>query len=105
MSDSRGAHPYSNLAGSPAWQIIDRAVAELAGNRDLVETTAHDYIVGYLCNALSSSTGDANGPPSDKEARRAALQKLRAAIQQANPDRRDLVSELIAERRAEAQRD
>ena len=105
MSDSTASHPYSELAGSPAWQIIDRAIAELATNRDLVETTAHDYIVGYLCKALASSKVEAAHSAVDQEARRAALHRLRTAVQQANPEGRDLVAELIAERRAEAERD
>ena len=46
-------HPYADFAMSSQWSVIDRAVLELAENRDLVETTAHEYIVGYLCKALA----------------------------------------------------
>lgn len=91
---------------SSQWSVIDRAVLELAENRDLVETTAHEYIVGYLCKALAERGAgvEMNMLPTSLEASRGeALRKLREAVKAANPGHRDLVSELIAERTAEAQ--
>lgn len=98
--DTTRTHPYAALAGSAEWAVLDRAVLELAENRDLVETTAHEYIVGYLCKALvkvpeTSATAS--------EYRRLALSRVREAVKRANPDQRDLVRELIEERRTEAQ--
>jgi hypothetical protein len=56
VEDSSRPHPYLGLTTTPQWAVIDRAVLELAENRDLVETTAHEYIVGYLCKALAEGT-------------------------------------------------
>ena len=104
--DSSRPHPYLGLTTTPQWAVIDRAVLELAENRDLVETTAHEYIVGYLCKALADRMGGEIGAVADferSEHRRQALDRVRKAVKQANPKKRDLVRELIEERRAEAQ--
>jgi hypothetical protein len=103
-------HPYLGFAGSPQWSVIDRALQELARNRDLVETTAHEYIVGYLCKALADTQMPGLDDTTDlrsrsKKVRSEALRSLRQAIKKANPEGRDLVQELIAERRLEGQRD
>jgi len=102
--------PYIGLAGSPQWTVIDRALQELARNRALVETTAHEYIVGYLCKALANTRTLGLDDGSDlhstsKKVRSEALRSLRHAIKNANSEGRDLVQELIAERRLEGQRD
>ena len=100
-------HPYSSLAGSPQWAVIDRAVLELAQNRDLVETTAHEYIVGSLCKALADRWRPENESsdlqPVTRRVRSDVLSKLREAVKAAKPTDRDLVEELIAERTAEGQ--
>jgi hypothetical protein len=83
-------------------------VCELAENRDLVETTAHEYIVGYLCKALeanpTSHVEAANrSKVHNRTTRGEALRRVREAVRKANPLNRDLVQELIEERRLEAQ--
>jgi hypothetical protein len=97
--DRSRSHPYAVLEGSQEWTVLDRAVSELVENRDLVETTAHTYVVGYLCKALAT-TGRGNSDSGTE--RRQALNRLREAVRRANPNQRDLVRELIEERRTEA---
>lgn len=102
------SHPYAELEGTAQWSVIDRALIELAENRDLVETTAHEYIVGYLCKALAEPARLAPQQivqPLSPEGRRNALTNIRAAVRKANTTNRDLAEELIAERRLEAQHD
>jgi hypothetical protein len=100
-------HPYEHLVQTTEWSVIDRAIRELAENHDLVETTNHVHIVGYLCRALKATSMPE--PQADTRAARetqsSALQQLREAIKIANPHNRDLVAELIAERRMEAERE
>lgn len=56
MTDTKiGLHPYADLEGSDLWNEVDRAIMELIKNRDLVETSAHPYIVGYICRKLVDS--------------------------------------------------
>ena len=50
-------HPYENYASTEMWKTLDRAIDDLVKNRDIVETTRHVYIVGYLCKAVASSYG------------------------------------------------
>jgi hypothetical protein len=51
-SDKLRHHPYADLEGTALWIQVDRAVTDLLQNRDLVETTAHSYVVGYICKKL-----------------------------------------------------
>ena len=46
-------HPYGEFEGTRLWATVDAAVAELAQNRDLRLTTAREYVIGYLCRALT----------------------------------------------------
>jgi hypothetical protein len=79
--------------------VLDQAVLDLAANRDLVETTSHEYIVGYLCKALAAGM---ENEAKSAVPRLEALSRVRAAVQRANPQKRDLVRELIEERRTES---
>lgn len=94
-------HPYTLFEGSPQWTALDRALRSLAENKDLVETTQHEYIVGYLCQALDSPIENIPSP----EQRMEALKDLREMVRNSDLHGRDLVGELIAERRAEAERE
>jgi hypothetical protein len=38
--------------GTPVWKLVDKAINDLVENKDLVETTRRDYIVGYICEKL-----------------------------------------------------
>ena len=81
---------------------IDRALLELTKNRDVVETTRHEYVVGYLCKALVEPLQNdlTKRQPTNDEVR-AILRAAREEFQQRHPGR-DPLAELIAERRAEA---
>jgi hypothetical protein len=48
-------HPYAAYEGSPLWNAVSKAIAELVKNGDLLETTAHPYVVGYICEKVSES--------------------------------------------------
>lgn len=71
-------------------------------NRSLTESSSHEYVVGYLCEALAKP--QERQQPSREEMLE-AIRAARKAVQAANPDNRDLVAELLAERREEALRE
>jgi len=48
-------HPYSDYEGSPLWKVLSNAIRELVKNGDLSETTAHPYVVGYICKKVSEA--------------------------------------------------
>jgi len=43
---------YKSYEDLPIWRIVSKAVTELVNNGDLRETTAHPYIVGYICKSI-----------------------------------------------------
>ncbi len=45
-------HLYEKYEDAPLWNIISKAIADLVENQDLVETTRHEYIVGYIVQKL-----------------------------------------------------
>lgn len=51
-ADESRLHPYAALEGTALWMQVDQAITELIQNRDLVEATAHPYVVGYICQKL-----------------------------------------------------
>lgn len=48
-------HPYVQLEGTPLWQVVKAAIADLDGNKDIELTEWHQYVVGYICKQLSES--------------------------------------------------
>ena len=46
------AHPYQQYESTEVWRAVDAAINALAKNGDVNEATAHDYIVGYICQQL-----------------------------------------------------
>jgi hypothetical protein len=46
------AFPYDLYKGTKVWEIVDKAIEDLANNHDIAETTRRDYIVGYICKQL-----------------------------------------------------
>jgi hypothetical protein len=54
-------HPYRLFEATPEWAILDRAIRELVENYGIQETTAHEYIVGYLCKSLANGTDSISG--------------------------------------------
>ncbi len=104
MSEQK-TDPYQRFTGTPEWTLIDRAISELAKNRDLQETTAHSHIVGYLCKALEDGKRKPSGKPKrTREEVLAIFEAAREEFRLANPTGRDPVAELIAERREAAAR-
>ena len=110
-------HPYQEFESTRYWAVLDRAVGDLVENHDLQETTAHEYVVGYLCKALAADTSERSKEPkpamnqpslvtkSGKRSReeiKAILSAAREAVQAANPTNRDILAEFLAERRAAA---
>jgi hypothetical protein len=53
MSDAAN-NPYEMYKQTSLWKTIDEAITDLVENRDIVEMTRRDYIVGYICKKLES---------------------------------------------------
>lgn len=49
------AHPYNGFEGSILYKRVDRAILELAKNGDIRVTTRREYVVGYICRALTQA--------------------------------------------------
>ena len=96
-------HPYEAYAGTATWSVVDRAIRELAENRDLEETTSHEHIVGYLCKALSAENPTEQRHKPTREELKSVIAAARAEYQARNPGR-DPLEELLAERRQAALR-
>jgi hypothetical protein len=45
-------HPYVRWEGTPLWKAIEKGVADLVENQDLIEQEHREYIVGYLCKII-----------------------------------------------------
>jgi hypothetical protein len=45
-------HPPSQFRGTPLWAALDRAIAALAGSREITVNTAPDYVIDHLCREL-----------------------------------------------------
>jgi hypothetical protein len=46
-------HPYTRWKGTALWKAVEKGIADLVENRDIVEKTPRAYIVGYICKAVS----------------------------------------------------
>lgn len=44
--------PYKKFESTELWNAINHAIGDLVENTDIEETTAREYIVGYLCNTF-----------------------------------------------------
>jgi len=49
------SHPYERYENSSLWNAFNRGLDDLSGNEDIVENTAREYIVGYLCEMIVHS--------------------------------------------------
>ena len=47
-------HPYGRWENTALWKAIEKGIANLALNLDIVEETDRSYIVGYLCEVIAS---------------------------------------------------
>ena len=45
-------HPYEAFQGDPLWEVVRKAIRDLAENGDLCEQTAREYIVGYVVRCI-----------------------------------------------------
>ena len=52
---SKLAHPYEGFRGSTLWKRVDRAVLDLITSGDIRLKTRRQYVVGYICHALTHS--------------------------------------------------
>jgi len=46
-------HPYVDYEADPLWPLIEKGIADLVKNQDLIEQADRSYIVGYLCKVVS----------------------------------------------------
>jgi hypothetical protein len=46
------AHPYLDWEGTPLWKAVEKAIADLVENQDLIENEYREYIVGYVCKKI-----------------------------------------------------
>lgn len=63
-------HPYQELEGHAAWRVVNRAIDKLVANGDIQESTAREYIVGYLLESLEKAGQLAHRPATVNGARR-----------------------------------
>lgn len=45
-------HPYVVWQDTPLWRAVEKAVADLVENKDLIEKEYREYIVGYICKVI-----------------------------------------------------
>ncbi len=45
-------NPYRRLTDHAAWHAMSTAINDLVANKDIVEMTAHEFIIGYLLAEL-----------------------------------------------------
>lgn len=48
-------HPYERYEGTPLWAAVERAVADLEMNDDVVLRAARSHVVGALCARLDAA--------------------------------------------------
>jgi len=51
----KSKHPYGELEKMAAWTVLDKLVADLVENKDIIEQTDRRYIVGYLIKELANA--------------------------------------------------
>lgn len=110
MSNNRPeSHSYRQWEGTPQWAVLDQALTKLVENRELFESARHEYVVGYLCEALATQgpvAGESSvSRQSAEQSSREALQRAQELMRPYRQPGRSLVDELISERHAEAERE
>lgn len=101
-SNAEQLESYNQFIRTANWTVLDRAVSELVENGDMSEGTSHEYVVGYLCQALAG--GEKRSKPTREEMRQ-IIRAAQKAVRDADPTNRDLLAEFLAERREEAARE
>ena len=46
-------HPYSKFEDTQLWKLVDKTVNDLIENQDIELTTRKEYVIGYICKAIS----------------------------------------------------
>lgn len=64
--DSGYRHPYVEYEADPLWPLIEKGIADLVKNQDLVEQEDRNYIVGYLCKVILTGQKKAKMPKGVK---------------------------------------
>jgi hypothetical protein len=44
--------PYEKYKGTDIWNFLEKGINTLVNNKDIIEKTNRDYIVGYLCKII-----------------------------------------------------
>jgi len=47
--------PYKDLVDSEMWIIIEKAIADLVKNGDIIEQTQRKYIIAYITKKVTDS--------------------------------------------------
>jgi hypothetical protein len=47
-------HPYEKLEGTVLWKLVEAGINGLLDNDDIKLKTKPEYVIGYLCENLSS---------------------------------------------------
>jgi hypothetical protein len=47
-------HPYTKFEKTALWDTVQKALAELETNKDLKITTKAEYVIGFICQQLST---------------------------------------------------
>jgi hypothetical protein len=50
---SKPSHPYEEFEKTRLWKALNKGILDLVKNKDLVEITRREYVVGYLCKVLT----------------------------------------------------
>jgi hypothetical protein len=53
MSEQK--HPYPEFETTTLWAIVEKCITDLEDNSDVNITTRREYIIGYICKALSEN--------------------------------------------------
>jgi hypothetical protein len=53
MKSERVEFPYKKYKGTERWKRVQRAIRSLVANKDIIEQTPREYIVGFICQELS----------------------------------------------------
>lgn len=88
---------FASYEDTPEWAALARALDELAGTNRFLDIADRSYILGYLCEALRR--GGSKKKKRSEEELRAILKNVQEAFIAHNPEGRDPMAELLAERR------
>jgi hypothetical protein len=65
IEPASSTYPYEMYRGTRVWKVVEKAINDLVDNKDLVEKTPRDYIVGYMCKKLRGIVSTAPGHRSN----------------------------------------